>query len=175
MNQRPPSDINSSVGPHQRGSSIEKAINWHLKNKWIDDPHRQNQNQNDMQRKTTFNYRIDRRMASDVIIYKFPQQGCGSKGRALVPHARGTRIDAPHLQLFRQDRKSGNKHYGKLFCQIEKKTSISTSNTRRKASETALLNENAIGGPNRQCLPYKDVEGNTVLLTCESKTSLWHK
>ena len=42
-NQRPPSEINSSVGPHQRGSSIEKAIHWLVRNKWIDDPHRHSQ------------------------------------------------------------------------------------------------------------------------------------
>ena len=47
-------------------------------------------------------------MASDVIIYKFPQRGCSSKGRALDSHARGTGMDAPHLQLFRKDRHSKN-------------------------------------------------------------------
>ena len=34
VNQRPPCDINSSIGPHQRGSSIQKAIHWHVRNKW---------------------------------------------------------------------------------------------------------------------------------------------
>ena len=73
--------------------------------------------------------------------------------------------------------KTGNQktNYGKRFCQTKKKTLISTSNIRREASETVVLAENAIGAPNRQCLPHKDVEGNTVLLTCESKTSPWHK
>ena len=56
-----------------------------------------------------------------------------------------------------------------------KKTLISTSNTKLEASETPVLNEKAIGAPNRQCLPHKDVQGNTVQLTWESKTSLWHK
>ena len=30
VNQRPPSDINSSLGPHQRGKSIGKASDWHV-------------------------------------------------------------------------------------------------------------------------------------------------
>ena len=123
-----------------------------------------------MKRKTQFNCCLDRKMASDVNIYKFPQRGCSSKGRALVSQARGTGMDAPHLQLIRKDRKSGNKRYGNLFWQIEKKTLISTSNTQLEASETPVLNEKAIGAPNRHCLPHKDVEGNTVLLTWESKT-----
>ena len=35
----------------------------------------------------------------------FPQRGCSSDGRALALHARGTGIDAPHLQFFRGVRK----------------------------------------------------------------------
>ena len=56
-----------------------------------------------------------------------------------------------------------------------KKTLISTSNIRWEASETAVLNEKAMSAPNRQCFPHRDVEENTVLLTCESKTAFWHK
>ena len=52
---------------------------------------------------------------------------------------------------------------------------ISTSNIRQEASELAVLNEKAIGAPIRQCLPQKDVEGNIILLICESKTFVWHK
>ena len=43
VNQRPPSDINSSFAPHQRGSSIERASDWHVRSTWIDDQHRQSQ------------------------------------------------------------------------------------------------------------------------------------
>ena len=85
-----------------------------------------------MEWKTPFNYCNDRKMASDVIIYKFCQRGCSSKHRALVSHARGTGMDAPNPQLFRKDRKSGNKHYRKLFSKIEKKTMVCTSNIRRE-------------------------------------------
>ena len=48
-NQRHPSDINSYFGPHQRGMSIGRASDWHVRNTWIDDPHRQSQYYNDMQ------------------------------------------------------------------------------------------------------------------------------
>ena len=48
-NQSHPSDINSSCGPHQRGMSIGRASEWHVRNTWIDDPHRQSQYYNDMQ------------------------------------------------------------------------------------------------------------------------------
>ena len=44
VSQRPSSDINNSVWPHQRGNSIEKASHWNVRNKWIDDPHRHSQN-----------------------------------------------------------------------------------------------------------------------------------
>ena len=42
-NQRHPYEINSSFGPHQRGKSIERASDWHVRNTCIDDPHRQSQ------------------------------------------------------------------------------------------------------------------------------------
>ena len=115
----------------------------------------------------------NRKLRSTIAL--FSQRGCSSKGRALISQTRGTGMDAPHLHFFRKDRKSGNKRYMNLVCEIEKKTLISTSNYQREASETAVLNEKEIGAPNRQCLPHEDVEGNTVLLTCESKTSLWHE
>ena len=37
VNQRHPSDINSSFGLHQRGMSIGRASDWHVRNTWIDD------------------------------------------------------------------------------------------------------------------------------------------
>ena len=49
VNQRHPSDINSSLRPHQRGMSIGRASDWHVRNTWIDDPHRQSHYYNDMQ------------------------------------------------------------------------------------------------------------------------------
>ena len=49
VNQRHPSHINSSLGPHQRGMSIGRANDWHVRNTWIDDPHRQSQNYGEMQ------------------------------------------------------------------------------------------------------------------------------
>ena len=49
VNQRHPSDINSSSGPHQRGMSIGRANDWHVRNTWIDNQHRQGQFYNDMQ------------------------------------------------------------------------------------------------------------------------------
>ena len=52
VNQRHPSDINSSSGPHQRGMSIWRASDWHVRNTWIDNPHRQSQFYNHMQYKT---------------------------------------------------------------------------------------------------------------------------
>ena len=52
VNQRHPSDINSSFGPHQRGMSIGRASDWHVRNTWIDDQHRQSQFFNHMQYKT---------------------------------------------------------------------------------------------------------------------------
>ena len=81
----------------------------------------------------------------------------------------------PRVSKFSE--KTGNQETNAtgIFWQIEKKTLISTSNTQLEASETPVLNETAIGAPNLLILPHKDVEGNTVLLTCESKTSLWHK
>ena len=74
--------------------------------------------------------------------------------------------------------KTGNQETnttGSCSVRSKKKTLISTSNIRREASETAVLNEKATGAPNFLLLSHKDVGGNTVLLTCESKTSLWHK
>ena len=43
---------NSSFGPHQRGMSIGRASDWHVRNTWIDDQHRQSQFYNHMQYKT---------------------------------------------------------------------------------------------------------------------------
>ena len=37
------------VDPHQRGMSNERASDWHVRNTWIDNPHRQGQFYNDMQ------------------------------------------------------------------------------------------------------------------------------
>ena len=37
------------------------------------------------------------------------------------------------------------------------------------------LAKKAIGAPNRQSLPQKDVEGNITLLISETKTTLWHR
>ena len=40
VNQKHPSNINTSFGPHQRGMSIGRASEWHVRNTWIDHPHR---------------------------------------------------------------------------------------------------------------------------------------
>ena len=81
----------------------------------------------------------------------------------------------PRISIFSE--KTGNQETSATGISSGRSTKklISTSNTQREASETAVLNEKEIGAANRQCLPHKDVEGNTVLLTCESKTSLWHE
>ena len=46
------SDTYSSFGHHQRDMSIGRASDWHVRNTWIDDPHRESQFKNDMQKKT---------------------------------------------------------------------------------------------------------------------------
>ena len=49
VNQRHPTGTNSSCGPHQRGISIGRATDWHVRNTGIDDPHRQRHFYNQMQ------------------------------------------------------------------------------------------------------------------------------
>ena len=81
----------------------------------------------------------------------------------------------PRISNFSEKTGNQEKTLRESVLTDRKKTLISTSNTQLQTSETPVLNEKAIGAPNRHCLPHKDVEGNTVLLTWESKTSLWHK
>ena len=120
---------------HQRGSSIEKTSDWHVRNTRIDDPHRKNQFQNNMQKKTPFNYCINRRKASDVISSPFPQRRCSSDGRPLALYAGGTGVDAPHLQFFRGARQS-KKEIREAVLLDQKKTWILTSTMQKEASET---------------------------------------
>ena len=121
MNQRQPSDINSSFGLHLRAMSIEKASDCHVRNTWIDDTHRQSQLYNDMHKKTLFNYCINRGRFDMALAPRFSKGRCSSDGRAHACLARGTRFDASYLQLFRGPRKSKKKNNVKLFSETKRR------------------------------------------------------
>ena len=136
VNQRHPSDINSFFGPHQRGMSIGRASDWHVRNTWIDDPHRRSLLYNHMQKKTLFNHCIDKRKASNVISSPFHHWGCSSEGRALALHVSGTGIASPHLQFFQRSPEIKKKEIREAVLLDQNKTWICTSNMQKEASET---------------------------------------
>ena len=82
-----------------------------------------------------FNYCINRRKVRDSISSPFPQRGCSTNGRPLALHARGTGVDAPHLQSFRGARQS-KKEIWEAVLLDQKKTWIWTSTMQKEASET---------------------------------------
>ena len=125
--------------------------------------------------KTPFSYCINRRKASDVISSPFHQRGCSTNGRPLALHARGTGVDAPHLQFLRGARKSEKKWQQAANLLDQKKHWSVRPIFKRKHLKRKELPEKAISAPNRQGVPQKDVERNTTLLISESKRSLWHK
>ena len=107
----------------------------------------------------------------------FPQRGCSSDGRALALHARGTGIDAPHLQFFRGVRKLKKKEIREAVLLDQNKTWICTfvrAIWKGSIWNSTELAEKAIGVPNNQGLRQKDVGGNITILIRASKTSVWH-
>ena len=127
-----------------------------------------------MQWKTPFNYCINRKMASAVISSPFPQRRCSSDGRALASLARGTGIDAPHLQFFRGARKS-KKNTRSCFVRPKEDLDLYVQYANGRIWNSTELAEEAFSAPNRECLTQKDVEGNITLPIREWKTSIWNK
>ena len=88
---------------------------------------------------------------------------------------REVRGSMPRISNFSEEPGNQKKEQRATFFSDQKKIDMCVQYATVSVCNRTELAEKAIAAPNRQSLPYIDVEENITLLIRESKTSLWVK
>ena len=81
----------------------------------------------------------------------------------------------PRISNFSEEPGNQKRKYGKLFRWTKRRHAFVRAIWKGSIWNSTELAGKAIGVPNHQGLPQKDVGGNITILIRESKTSVWHK
>ena len=88
---------------------------------------------------------------------------------------REVRGSMPRISIFSEEPGNQKRKYGKLFCWTIRRHAFVRAIWKGSIWNSTELAGKAIGVPNHQGLPQKDVGGNITILIRESKTSVWYK